>query len=269
LAAGGTGAGGAGRPRRLHAYVLAAALLLLARRERADDLSEERLWEQYKNCLDEYHFQVDLNWRRAQYYFVLSAALLAAGVGLRADVPAGVTIAVSVASALVAALALFANATGHNYYRSTRDTKARLEARLNLEEFALTPTAGMGSKQQPLGKVRHFQAFMLWVLIAAAVYLAGATAVEHVGADDPDPVRVALTVNVAQPESGGNHPIVVSRVQDDGEKIVTEATVRPDAPAILKLRPGTYKVSALVRAVCEQELVVTSTPLQLKTIACP
>src|SRR4051794_5500131 len=108
---GGTESGNMEQSGRLYPYLLAALLVLRARPgRRSSSLTEDRLWQQYKNALDEYHFQVDLNWRRSQYYFVLSAALLAAAISLRfsSDIAEGVILALFVASALVATFALFA-----------------------------------------------------------------------------------------------------------------------------------------------------------------
>jgi hypothetical protein len=42
----------------------------MARRGNAE-LSEERLWNLYGNVLEEYRFQVSLNWQRTQYLLVL------------------------------------------------------------------------------------------------------------------------------------------------------------------------------------------------------
>lgn len=45
-------------------------------------LTDERQWEQYKLLVEEYRFQVELNWKRSQYFLVLNVAVLVAAVGL-------------------------------------------------------------------------------------------------------------------------------------------------------------------------------------------
>ncbi len=188
-------------------------------------------------------------------------------MGLRANVPLGVVMLLCAASAAVAGSALLANARGHNYYRSTRETKKLLEATLGLGDFALTPTAGMGADLTRFGKVRHFQSFMLGVLILAALGFAGATAIERLWS--PDRVRVAVSFSFAGDRPGtAGQPVVVSSGDDDHE-IRARGTLDQRAMTIVELEPGDYQVSTLAGPVCTKPLTVREDPLQTVTIKCP
>lgn len=139
---------------------------------------ESWLWDQYRAAVDEYRFQVDLNWRRSQYYFVLNAAILVAGVGLvqsDADLPRLVEAVPFMIGAFVALLAIAANLTQKDYYLAARDTKSTLERRLGLGDLAIRTTPGMGSRRiRRLGRVTTFQVVVLIALGVADVF--GATA---------------------------------------------------------------------------------------------
>lgn len=47
-----------------------------------ESLSNQQLFDLYRIALDEYRFQVRLNWDRATYHFSLSSALMAIAAGL-------------------------------------------------------------------------------------------------------------------------------------------------------------------------------------------
>jgi hypothetical protein len=103
----------------------------------------EDLLDLYKIALDEYRFQVRLNWDRTQYYLVLNVGILGAGVALlKLDLPIPIRYLVAlvflggVILALVGATAIRRT---HNYYRRTVYHKAAIEALLGLwtpEEIA-------------------------------------------------------------------------------------------------------------------------------------
>lgn len=42
----------------------------------------EDLWQLYKLAIEEYRFQVNLNWQRSQYFLGLNAAIISVGAGL-------------------------------------------------------------------------------------------------------------------------------------------------------------------------------------------
>lgn len=135
------------------------------------DEPERLLWDQYKVVIDEYRFQVDLNWKRSQYYFVLTAAILAASLGLFASnvsVPRLVLAVPFMIGLVVTLLAYAANLTQKGYYYAIRDKKRLLELRLGLGELAIQTTRGMGNRRmRRLGRVTTFQAAVLLALAAA------------------------------------------------------------------------------------------------------
>ena len=122
-------------------------------------LDREELREHYGRALDEYRFQVDLNWKRSQYFFVLNLGVLVAATGLlSASKPrAELIAALFVLGAILAAVAAYANQIQHGYYRRTREVKRALEERLELGDLALQSTPGMADPnagRTPV-RVRH------------------------------------------------------------------------------------------------------------------
>lgn len=161
------------------------------------------LWDQYKVAIDEYRFQVDLNWRRTQYFFALNAAVLVAAIGLLrtgADLPAVVEVAPFFVGVATSLLALAANSTQKEYYRATQDTKRALEQRLGLGELATRTTPGMGSKRKrKLGKVTTLQNVVLWVFVLANV--AGMASVAFRPQTEPSSDNVKCRIDNRQPAS--------------------------------------------------------------------
>lgn len=136
------------------------------------ELNDELVFEQYKICVEEYRFQVELNWKRSQYYFVLNAAILVAGVGLlnsSSKIPVGVTTALFGLGALVAFLATFATATQLAYYEASRDQMKHLSGKVGLGDLALKTTPSMGAQIKRFGKVKTFQYLILLAIAAADV----------------------------------------------------------------------------------------------------
>ena len=227
-------------------------------------MNEERLWEHYKNALEEYRFQLQFNWSRSQYYFVLCAALLAAAVGLRVstDLPRLPLVALYGAAAIVAFLALFANATQTSYYRAARDKKQRIEEQLDLGDLALATTPAMGSGRKRLGRVRTFQYTMVVVLLAISVV----GGVEAIFAD-PTPERVDTMLTVVTDAAG---PLPVAVAPEGEADVEARARARPGVPVRLTLEPGDYRVAVLVEeAVCEDKLEVTNEPMNVAQLDCP
>ncbi len=112
-----------------------------------DRANKPDLQKQYELVLQEYRFQVQLNWDRAKHFLIFNTAIFAAAVALYRN---GATISAKLGVAalmLVAATNSFvgrhAVAQGHEFYREIRNLKARLETLLGLEGFAIQSTAGM------------------------------------------------------------------------------------------------------------------------------
>jgi hypothetical protein len=109
--------------------------------------SKADLQKQYELVLQEYRFQIQLNWDRAKHFLVFNTAIVAAAVALYKT---GTT---PIAKLGVAALMLLAVANslvgrnavgqGHEIYRRIRSLKSKLERLLNLGDLAIQSTAGM------------------------------------------------------------------------------------------------------------------------------
>lgn len=232
-------------------------------------LTRERLWEQYGRAVDEYRFQVDLNWRRSQYYFVLNAAILAAGIALltsSSDAPDGVVIAVFVAGVAISALSLVATKTQHRYYQSSRDLKGQLEERLEVGDAALTTTPGQGSRlTRFLGKVTTFQTLMLTALAMADVV--GLVAAVNETRASPSPAEVEIAGRVTGPgrvlATAASDKVVLSR---DG---AARAIAAVDERGTFSLRavPGVYQAWALDGR-CRRQVHLSNAPLQAVRIRC-
>lgn len=130
------------------------------------------LFDLYKVSVDEYRFQVTLNWQRTQYYLALNAGFLAAGIGLLQAVKGTLNILVALVffSGLAACIfSILAGEVQHAYYRSARDAKARIEGRLELGDLSIRTTSGMGGPVHIFGTVLSYNRFLLGVLAAADI----------------------------------------------------------------------------------------------------
>lgn len=89
------------------------------------------LEELYKIAIDEYRFEVNLNWQRMQYYLVFNVAILGAGLGLlqlRLTGVAGQLLAlIFVVGAATSLLGRSAVRKGHEYYREAVLKKTLIE----------------------------------------------------------------------------------------------------------------------------------------------
>jgi hypothetical protein len=105
-----------------------------------------RQWALYTILVEEYRFQVSLNWQRSQYLLALNLGLLGAGTGLlgiTSSTARTLTSALFLVGAFVAVASIRVVTLQHEYYRSTRSRKVRLEEELDVTGSAPRPTAGM------------------------------------------------------------------------------------------------------------------------------
>ncbi len=170
-----------------------------------NDKPESLLWEQYRVVIDEYRFQVDLNWKRSQYYFVLNAAILAASLGLFASsvaVPRMVIAIPFLFGLAITLLAIAANRTQKGYYYAIRDKKRLLELRLGLGELAIQTTHGMGNRSfRRIGRVTTFQVAVLSVLaVADLAGIAAAFTVERSTASSGSTSTLSCQLIGSQPK---------------------------------------------------------------------
>lgn len=216
--------------------------------------------------MDEYRFQVNLNWSRSQYYFVLNVAVLAAGLALlsAATAPDGVAMAVFFGGAVSCVLAILASKTQKTYYENTRDRKREIEQKLRLDAYAIAPTPGMGGIRGRLARVTTFQTFMLVALLLADLAGLGTAIARADPAGKPAMVVLAVRVEASRSARSVRIPVVASQ----GTSIRASGAAPPSETIVLELRPGTYRVAAWVGRRCVRTVDVTSTPLQGVELRC-
>ena len=232
-----------------------------------DPTGSEQLQRQYDRALAEYRFQVDLNWRRSEYFFVLNVGvLIAAATMFSSDqVPQALAGALFLIGALLAILSVFANEAQHGYYRAARDLKSDLEARLELDSLALATTPGMGSRYVRLGRVGTFLKIML--IAIALVDVGGAVfAVDDVvTAGDERVLARTVLLHLESARHGKGSALVVSQ---EGEAIDARHLPARGGSVLLELPPGKYLISVGQRSLCQQKIEVGSAPLQLLSLPC-
>jgi hypothetical protein len=137
--------------------------------------SREELYQLYEYALEEYRFQVNLNWSRTQYYLTLNVGIIGIATGIVQFAKGRVgnlTAGLYLAGAVCCALSIIASRTQQSYYRATRDHKAAIEKELALGDLAIRTTVGMGSLEKRLGKVTTMLSVVLSVLAGVALVLA-------------------------------------------------------------------------------------------------
>ncbi|HYO97083.1 MAG TPA: hypothetical protein VER33_21380 [Polyangiaceae bacterium] len=112
--------------------------------------------KQYEHVLQEYRFQVQLNWDRSKHYLTFNTAVLGAAVALAASADTWSVQAGRVALFVVCAANSFvgqrAALVGHQYYQRIRHTKSELEKALGLEAYAIQSTPGMMRDHDSIAK---------------------------------------------------------------------------------------------------------------------
>lgn len=132
-----------------------------------EQLNQETLFQLYKVSIEEYRFQVNLNWQRSQYYFVLNAALIAAGgslFGIQSDRGRPFAAVLFLIGLVAVVLGVLVTHTQHLYYREARDKLKLLQQRLGLGEWGISTTASMGSRYGRISTVRMFNNVMFSLL---------------------------------------------------------------------------------------------------------
>jgi hypothetical protein len=127
----------------------------------------EELLQLYKIAIDEYRFQVQLNWQRSQYFLILNAALIAAGgsmLGIQSDKARPLAAVLFVLGVVTVFFSLLATTTQHTYYRAARNHVKKVGERLGLDDLGLQTTPAMGSSLYRIGTVRNFLRTMLALL---------------------------------------------------------------------------------------------------------
>ena len=135
--------------------------------------TREELLELYQSSIDEYRFQVQLNWSRSQYLLAFGVAVLAAGVGLikvGGSYGSVLTAGVFFVGAVSAGLSIIVTYVQHGYYRSTRDRLRRFEELVNLpRDLRVDTTPTMGSPIKRIGRVTSMLYLVFWLILAADI----------------------------------------------------------------------------------------------------
>lgn len=132
-------------------------------------LSSDTLLDLYKIAVDEYRFQVTLNWNRTQYYLAFNVGLLGVATGLLQLVSPPLTWVAAglyAAGGLCCVLSLIASRVQQQYYRNTRDRMKEIERLVGIQEFGITTTQSMGG---PLGRFGRVTTIIRMVLIILCV----------------------------------------------------------------------------------------------------
>jgi hypothetical protein len=230
------------------------------------ELDRQDLRAQYELAVAEYRFQVELNWRRSEYFFVLNIGVLVAALSLfSADrAPRWLVALLFLIGALLALLSILANETQHGYYTAARDRKAELEGTLGLGDVALATTPGMGSAVKRLGKVGTFLKTML--IAIAVIDLAGGAVLlrEEFSADAQD---VALVVRVGTKVRDAFSPTTVG-ISEHGRLLATRTLEARHSAKPILLEPGVYQLWANGPTACSRHLEITRAPFQAVTLVC-
>lgn len=126
------------------------------------DLSTEQLISLYTIAIEEYRFEVKLNWERTAFYLTLNTGLIAIATGLlkvQGSSPANLIVAgVFLIGLSVSVIAITTVRKGHDYYRQTIVKKTLLEDRLGLtkpcDDYPTRPTLAVGTTA---GQGEHFR----------------------------------------------------------------------------------------------------------------
>jgi hypothetical protein len=143
-------------------------------RPRSAAAERAELVELYKVAVEEYRFQVQLNWDRAKYLLGFNIAVIGAGTGLvkvGSNPARGLVAGLFIVGLIAAAFSIFAIYLQHGYYRSARDTMTALARRIGLGDSAVATTPGARSMRttavSQIGKIQNILYSLL--LVAASI----------------------------------------------------------------------------------------------------
>ena len=119
----------------------------------AEPLLPQQLFDLYKIAIDEYRFEVKLNWDRTVYYLTLNSGIIAVATGLlkagSAPVVNLVVASVFMIGVWIAIIGIKNVRKGHQYYRRTIVKKTILEDQLgltkSLEGYSTPQTLAIGT----------------------------------------------------------------------------------------------------------------------------
>jgi hypothetical protein len=120
----------------------------------------EELLELYKLALEDYRFQVQLNWGRSQYFLVLNIGIIGIATGIVQVAQGGISILVAgiyLAGIAFCLFAIVALRVQRKYYISAREQKKRFEEELELGDLSVTP---VGRSDKTLRRFITFKSFV-------------------------------------------------------------------------------------------------------------
>lgn len=141
--------------------------------QRADQSQpRDELLELYKLALEDYRFQVQLNWGRSQYFLVLNLTVISIATGIMqfAGGKFGILGAgIYFLGSLFCVFSIAALQAQRKYYISAREQKKRFEEELGLGERSITPIQRSNKKIRRLTTFKAFVNIMFVALAAANI----------------------------------------------------------------------------------------------------
>ena len=129
----------------------------------------DELLELYKAALEDYRFQVQLNWGRSQYLLVLNLALISAATGIVQLGRGEISILVGFIYLIGVFFSIFsisALQSQRKFYRAARDQKQWFEDQLELGAAAITPAEHSTTK---ISKIWTFKAFVNFMFVLLGI----------------------------------------------------------------------------------------------------
>ncbi len=129
----------------------------------------EEFLELYKAALEDYRFQVQLNWGRSQYLLVLNLTLVSVATGIVQLGGGEISILVGfiyLTGVFFSIFSISALQSQRKFYRAARDQKQWFEDQLELGAAAITPAEHSTTK---MSKVWTFKAFVNFMFVLLGV----------------------------------------------------------------------------------------------------
>ncbi len=126
----------------------------------------EELLELYKLALEDYRFQVQLNWGRSQYFLVLNIGVIGIATGIAQGGFTYLVAGMYVAGLALCVFSILALQAQRKYYISAREQKKRFEEALGLGESSITPVQ---RSDDTLRRFMTFKSFVNMMLVLLAL----------------------------------------------------------------------------------------------------
>jgi hypothetical protein len=140
-----------------------------------DQRNRTEMLELYRLALEDYRFQVQLNWGRSQYFLVLNLSLIGIATGIVQLGQGTISVLVGfmyLAGLLFCVFSIIALQAQRKFYRAARDQKQWFEDELELGPAAITPAEHSQSKVSKLWTFKMFVNVMFGLLGALNLFSA-------------------------------------------------------------------------------------------------